>query len=137
DSLKEEKLDTEAHKKWCAELMLTSLEQLNDIETPFQLLLLDDSEQLEHRINALSAWCQAYLCGLGLAGLSSSNIKDGEIEEVLKDIAQIASIKPCDGKIKNKDETNFEEITEHVRICVLLIYTTMHPKTEKETGITH
>ncbi len=105
-------------------------------ELGFQPLLPDDEEPLPVRTHALSQWCGGFLAGLGLAETSGNAALEGEVEEFLRDMAEIARIRfePTAGE---EDESAYMEIVEYLRMGVLLTYETLNPPPDGSADTVH
>ena len=113
------------------QLYKNTVEQLEDGNAVFELLLPDDEDSLHERIETLSHWCQNYLSGLGQSGLSGDAPLAAEVSEAMRDLAAIAmadsgesddELDPYASSIDEQDEVNFFELVEYVRVAVTLIY---------------
>jgi uncharacterized protein YgfB (UPF0149 family) len=99
-----------------------TVEDLNDPEYGFSLLLPDDDEPLPQRVEELSRWCQGFLFGLGLGGVREQTNLSGETREVMRDFVEISRLGTGEASDSNEDEAAFAEIVEYVRMAVLLLY---------------
>ncbi len=112
-----------------AKLLGKVVQQLNDAELQFQLLLPDEVS-LTERTEALAAWCEGFLYGYGTA-MGDRQLKASETErEFLQDLMEIsrASFAPEEGgEESDEDEMDFVQIVEHVRMGTLLLYEESHP----------
>lgn len=99
-------------------LRMVSVEQLNDADFGFELLLPDDGA-LKPRAAALFVWCRAFLGGFGLAVGDKSLSDDGR--EALEDLANLASAQ-LDEADDDGDEEALAEIEEYLRMVVLLLH---------------
>jgi len=113
------------------QLYKDTVEQLEDGEGVFELLLPDDEDSLHERIETLSRWCQNYLSGLGQSGLSGDATLAEDVSEAMRDLAAIAmadsgnsddELDPYASSIDEQDEVSFFELVEYVRVAVTLIY---------------
>ncbi|OUS18208.1 hypothetical protein A9Q88_01450 [Gammaproteobacteria bacterium 50_400_T64] len=113
------------------QLYKDTVEQLEDGEGVFELLLPDDDDSLHERIETLSRWCQNYLSGLGQSGLSGDATLADDVSEAMRDLAAIAmadsgnsddELDPYASSIDEQDEVSFFELVEYVRVAVTLIY---------------
>mgnify|MGYP000091312072 CR=1 FL=1 len=120
-----------AIKKEVLQLYSDTVEQLEDGNAVFELLLPDDEDSLHERIEALSRWCQNYLSGLGQSGLSGGAPLAEDVSEAMRDLAAIAmadsgqrddELDPYASSIDEQDEVSFFELVEYVRVAVTLIY---------------
>ena len=83
----------------------------------FKLLLPNDEQILEQRIDALGQWCRGYLSGLALLGLTKEDLKNEVIKELISDLSQISHIS-METDSSEEDENNYLELVEFVRIAV-------------------
>jgi len=113
------------------QLYKDTVEQLEDGNAVFELLLPDDDDSLHERIETLSHWCQNYLSGLGQSGLSGDAPLAADVSEAMRDLAAIAmadsgngddELDPYASSIDEQDEVSFFELVEYVRVAVTLIY---------------
>jgi len=102
--------------------------ELNDSNLEFVLLLPDDDEALEYRVRALADWCRGFLYGLALAGYRADGAVPEDTADFVNDLNEIAqaSFEVTPG---NEDETAFAEVSEYVRMGVLLVSEEMQPST--------
>ena len=109
--------------------------QLDDPDYGFTLLLPDDEQPLQHRVEALSRWCQGFLLGLGLGGVQEQTGLPGDSHEVMRDFVEISRLGHGEGGDNDEDETAFAEIVEYVRMAVLLVYEELRPlRAERPEG---
>jgi uncharacterized protein YgfB (UPF0149 family) len=119
-----------------------SVEQMNDIEADFELMLPDDDEPLEMRIEALGAWCQGFVYGLAVGGIKEDTELPEDSKELITDILEIsragyvadneAELATDEGN-SEEDEVAFMEVSEYVRMGVLLIYEELQPLQSSQT----
>lgn len=87
----------------------------------FRLLLPDDEIALFERLEALSAWCQGFLSGIGSsAGLQGSKVMTEE-KETISDLVEISQISP-DVDESEENEAYFLEVSEYVRLAVFNLF---------------
>lgn len=115
-----------------AKLLGKVVQQLNDAELQFQLLLPQEEASLVQRTEALAAWCEGFLYGYGSA-IGGKALKAGETErEFLQDLMEIsrASFAPQEGESEgDEDEMDFIQIVEHLRMGTQLLYEESNPLT--------
>lgn len=113
-----------------AEIFEETALQLGDDEFGFELLLPCDDESLVKRGKALTSWCQGFLAGLGLTGFNIQSIET--IQEPIQDLSEIAKL-DYDGLDENSEEdlAAFEEVSEYVRVSVMLVFTEVFMKKHK------
>ena len=89
----------------------------------FVPLLPDDSAPIADRIQALAQWSQGFLYGFGIgAPHSGANRFTGDIDEVLKDLSEIAHADEADLTGSDEEETAYTELVEYLRAAVQLIH---------------
>lgn len=91
---------------------------LDDQELRFAPLLPADEVAMANRVEALAAWCSAFIGGYGLGGRSEALAE--EAEEALRDLGRIAGFGYEAGE-DEEDETALAEILEYVRVAVLVL----------------
>ncbi len=112
-----------------------SSEQLQDFSFGFSVLLPDDETDLGMRAQALSDWCRGFLSGLGLAGINMDNGQLQECEEALQDFSEIAKLEHAGLSATNNDEESYMHIVEYVRMAVLLVYTVLTAKQNRQISM--
>jgi uncharacterized protein YgfB (UPF0149 family) len=93
----------------------------DDPESGFEPLLPPADVALDRRADALVEWCQGFLGGLGLAGVSQRHGLSADAAEILKDFGTIAGTRfeYADGE---EDETALTEVIEFIRVGILLLH---------------
>ncbi|RLA20790.1 MAG: hypothetical protein DRQ61_09460 [Gammaproteobacteria bacterium] len=95
-------------------------EMIKSDDFEFPLFLPDDDEPLGSRASALAEWCRGFIYGLGYGGMDKEAEWQGESREVLQDMVEISRLdSDCGGEV---DENAFVELSEFVRIGVLVIF---------------
>jgi len=103
-----------------------TLRALRGDEMEFAPFLPDDDAPLAQRAEALAQWCQGFLYGFG--SVSSGQRKyPAEVEEVLRDLAQIARATAGDTEPTDADEADYVEIVEFIRAGVQLLHDELRP----------
>ncbi len=110
-----------ADKEALKALFDDSVKQLADPDLSFQLLLPDDDAPLDGRTEALASWCEGYLYGLALGGIKEFNMFSEPVQEFAQDLTEIAQLSHEDGDDAEAGETAFFDISEYVRMGVLMI----------------
>ncbi|MDX1605521.1 MAG: UPF0149 family protein [Candidatus Competibacterales bacterium] len=100
--------------------------QLDGPDFDLQLLLPDDEQPLDRRADALGYWCQGFLAGLGLGGVTDHDGLSDDVREFLSDAAEIARISFDAHEPDSDDEFAFTELVEYVRIGALLVRESLH-----------
>ena len=115
-------------------LYQVTLVQLNDINCNFQMFLPDDEEDLRERIEALTAWCQGFVYGLAVGGLSDTNDLPEDTMELIKDIIEISKADHAtEADSSEEDELAYVEIVEYLRTGTLLISEELQPLQTTQT----
>ena len=88
-----------------------------------QLLLPDEDTPLESRCESLVEWCESFLSGLGLGGLTGMDRLTKESIEIIEDIQKICRLDPENFSANsNEEERAFMELTEYVRMGAMLLH---------------
>ncbi len=88
-----------------------------------QLLLPDDEAELRERMQALAEWCQGYMSGLKLVGISAQSHANDQVREVLDDLTQIACMDYDDDSAQGAEaEAQLMQLQEFVRVGMMLVY---------------
>lgn len=122
--------DEAAFQQALETLRLQVLRALNDADLAFEPLL-SSSEDLAQRARSLGLWVDGFLGGLGqtprLGGLKPS----AEATEILRDFAQIAGIDP-EPDYNEENEEAFAELSEYVRVGVMLLADELAPEQPRQ-----
>lgn len=106
----------------------TTVQQLNDPTCDFHLLLPDDDAPLQERVEALGDWCQGFLAGLSLGGITDLNVLPQDVTEIIRDMNEIARAGSSYGlQETEEDEEAYQELVEYIRVGALLINEELHP----------
>lgn len=97
-----------------------TLEQLNSPNFEFMPLVPDDDVPMPERTQALGAWCEGFLFGLGLAGVEKFA---GDEKEFINDLVSISRIDSDDDSDEN--EENYMQLIEYIKIGVIGLYEEM------------
>lgn len=100
--------------------------QLADALLGFQMLLPDEDDALSTRVDALGHWCQGFLYGLAVAGVTDPAKLPADSAEILKDLSDIAGA-GFEVDDDEASETAYVEILEYVRVGVLLVSEELQP----------
>jgi len=120
-------LAAEAHEVFKQTHTITR-RQLNDPACEFQMLLPDDNDSLDARVNALGDWCQGYLIGLSLGGITDFAPLPEDAREITKDLLEIARAGTSyELEGSEEDENAYAELVEYLRVGVLLINEELQP----------
>ncbi len=109
-----------------------TVEQMNNNDIDFNLMLPDDDEVLEDRVEALGSWCQGFVYGLAAGGIQEDTSLPENSGELIKDILEISRAgyvadDEAEIEVSEDDEMAFMEVSEYVRIGILLVYEELQP----------
>jgi uncharacterized protein YgfB (UPF0149 family) len=109
------------------ELLSTSAKMLEDAELTFEPLLPSDDAPLAEQVEALAAWCQGFLSGVGTTAPAS--VESEALGEILRDFAEISRAGLSDDEVAGHDQPDFAlaEIHEYVRVSVQLAFDDLAP----------
>ncbi len=116
-----------------------TMEQMNAIDADFELMLPDDDEPLETRVEALGLWCQGFVYGLAMGGIKEDTVLPEDSKEIIKDILEISRagyVVDSEAELavdEEDDEVSFMEVCEYVRMGILLIYEELQPLQSSQT----
>lgn len=96
--------------------------KLQSFEFDFELLIPDDDAELHYRAEALSHWCQGFLIALNRAGIDFKDMPASEAKEAIQHISEISQLDYDAIEVNEKDEMAYAEVTEYVRMAVLMVY---------------
>jgi len=105
------------------QLFKYSFHQLTTMAFDFRLLLPDDNEDLTVRSECLGLWCHGFITGLSAAEIGLEQAHSQEIKDALLHFTGIANINYDNIEITDEDEKCYMEVSEYVRMAVLMIYT--------------
>lgn len=99
---------------------------LNEMNMSFEPLLPGDDQPLDAQVRGLALWCNGFLSGLGLGGLTAegSQSDEGTVAEIAKDFAEIsrAALAPEDEQDPEQAGFALAELKEYVRVSVQLVF---------------
>ena len=104
-----------------AKLLEFGAAQLNAADGSVTPLLPDDDAPLRRRTDALGAWCQGLLYGLGLGQVEQHGRLSEESREFLRDATAIAQVGFETEEGSEADETAYAEVVEYLRVGLLMI----------------
>jgi hypothetical protein len=99
----------------------TSRRLLDDEDLGFDPLLPGESAHVHERAQALVDWCQGFLSGLGLGGMTAHQARHQDVREILRDMSTIAASELGFDRDEEVDESALSEILEWIRVSVLLV----------------
>lgn len=97
----------------------------------FAPFLPDDDLPLARRAEALAQWCQGFLYGFGAAGGNRPHGRaeslPPDVDEILRDLGQIARATAGEQEPTEEDESDYAEIVEYIRASVQLVHDELKP----------
>ncbi len=90
--------------------------------TPF---LPDDGKPLKLRAQAVADWCQGFLYGIGVAGLSTGQPFSSETQEALNSLGEISRMDLDMLNGGEADEEALMELTEFIWVAAMLVHSEM------------
>ena len=109
------------------QLFSQSLQQLNDSNLHFDLLLPDDEMGLAKRLFSMQEWGQGLLYGAAVAGLNNSQKLPQDSHEFLHDTSKIVASGELDLEEDETAEQAYSELVEYLRIGTLLLSEELQP----------
>ena len=107
--------------------------EMQDSNLQFELLLPDDDDALEDRVDAIQEWTQGFLLGVSLAGLKDFSSLPDDSKELLGDFIDITKASGFDPGEQEESEAAYLHIVEYLRMGVLLISEELQPSTSSTT----
>ena len=110
-------------------LAQTTWASLDSGDMSFGLLLPPDDVPLEHRAEALGAWCQGFMHGLGAAGAPGKDspvVRSEVIRDIVGDFSEITRASFADSESEEEGEAAYVELVEYVRVGVQLVFEELH-----------
>lgn len=99
-----------------------ALSTLSGTGMEFAPLLPGDESDLPVRVEALGAWCQGFLYGLGTAGSARDMPISEQTSEILSDMSEIARVGGPGNEEPEEAEESFVNVVEFLRVAVQLIF---------------
>ena len=101
------------------------LRELNDTAFSYSVLLPDDDQPLEHRVEALGSWCRGFRRALIDYGEVNIGALSEYCAEFIVDVESFTDIEIDENETKEELDTAFLTIEEHLRVGVQLLYETV------------
>lgn len=87
----------------------------------FELLLPDDDEDLDARLDAMMEWSAAFLAGFGVVQ-QELNKASTELQEMIQDISSITQVSSDFDQEDEESETAFVILYEHLKLGATLAF---------------
>ena len=128
-SSSEKKPDIQTHLESALEMTRT---ELQSTEMGFEILVPAIEQTLVQRTEGLAHWCTGFLAGFGASG---GTIRDGEAQEALSMLGEIARAScQSDEDDEEGEEAAFFELVEFVKVSVLLLHEERRLLTQSKTA---
>ncbi len=112
-----------------------TVKELIEGDYDLSMMLHDDDDPLDIRIDDLTNWCQGFLYGLSAAGLKDIKKLPEEASEVLQDMLDISKAGYDTEADDEENEEAYAEIIEYIRIGVYVIFDTLNSAETSSTTI--
>jgi len=99
-----------------------SQQQMEGFDFDFQLLLPDEESPLSERAQAFSEWCDGFVQGMTMAGVSEDQLQEDESQEALQHLVEFSQLDYHELKMSEDDEKALMEVSEYARMAVLRIH---------------
>jgi uncharacterized protein YgfB (UPF0149 family) len=106
-------------------LVATSAKMLDDRDLAFTPLLPSDDSPLDEQVEALAAWCQGFVSGVGTTRASAQrSTENAALDEILRDFAEIGRAGLSEEEAAGETQADFAlaEIHEFVRVGVQIVF---------------
>lgn len=103
------------------QLYQATRDQMSGDELGFTPFLPNDQFPLSERARRLTEWCQGYLYGLGLAGISDKQFL-GDAKEAIGDITEFTRLEHENIESEEEAEAAFVELEEFLKVAALLVW---------------
>jgi uncharacterized protein YgfB (UPF0149 family) len=111
-----------------ARLREQSLKGLMSPDMDFELLLPDDDQPLDARVQALAGWCEGFLYGFGSGRTLDLENSSEEAREMIRDLSQFTQAGMGGDEDEQVEETAYAELVEYVRVGAQLLFMEFHPR---------
>ncbi len=101
--------------------------QMQDSNLRFELCLPDDDEPLDKRIAALQEWCRGFIFGIAMSGIKDFGKLPEDTRDLITDFSRIGAEEEFDLDNVDESEASYADISQYVRIGVLLINEELQP----------
>lgn len=112
-----------------------SVQALRGEAITFEPLLPEDDEALERRATLMAQWARGFLYGFGTGGKLPDGAIPANVDEFLRDVAQIGAAAVDVGAAGEEEEAAYTEVFEYLRVGVQLVHDEL--QAVRENGDTH
>ena len=107
--------------------------EMQDSEFRFELFLPEDDDSLATRMEALQDWCQGFILGMTMVGVKDYSKLPEDSRDLLEDFVNIGTSGEFDFEDEQESEVAFTDISQYVRVGVLLINEELQPMRQSAT----
>ena len=107
---------------------------LEGTQMEFSPLLPNDDDALAERVEALSAWCQGFLYGFGVATPEPGQRLAADVDEALRDFAEISRVGSVGSESEQIEEEAYVQLVEYLRAAAQLVYDELEPRRHAEAS---
>jgi uncharacterized protein YgfB (UPF0149 family) len=108
-------------REMIGELYYASRDLIGGDDLTFTPFLPDDSQPVSARAKALSEWCEGYLFGLGMSGVTDQQLQ-GDAREALQDISHFTRLDYESLESGEATEQAYAELQEFLKVVTILIW---------------
>lgn len=108
-------------------------EQMQDSNLEFELLLPEEDDILEDRVEAMQEWSSGFMMGVALAGLTDFSNLPEDTQELFNDFIEISKAGQFSVEEREESEDAYLHIVEYLRMGVLLIAEELQPSSSAVT----
>ncbi len=101
-------------------------QRLEAEDCSFEPVLPPDSAPLRERLLALTDWAGGLLFGIGSAGQLDLKTASSEVQELLRDLAEICKLNVDDDE--SGAEEAYTEVVEYLKVAAQTLYVELHPQ---------
>lgn len=96
--------------------------RLDNFGFEYQLLLPSDDSSLSERVQCFVDWCEGFMEGIDMAGLSIDDIENTEVIESIQHIDEFSDLDTAEMDYGDEDEKAYFEISDFVRMAVMQLF---------------
>ncbi len=105
-------------------------------DASFALLLPDDESTINERARAVAAWSAGFVSGLGIGSVGEKPALMDECDEFVKDVIAISRMETGVEESENAERMLFE-ITEYIRVGVIMLHQAWHHADSARSEVLH
>lgn len=132
----------QVHERWLAYLEVEATDDIADQaeqivndtrqallgqNAQLDLLMPEDNQPIDRRIEAIANWCQSFLAGWSLGGLQDPDELNASAREVYDDFMQLTHAAVDEEAQPEEAEEAYTELSEYIRAAAQLVYLECDP----------